>query len=94
MKDKTFFFLILGLGCFWLVLDDFYGRKLLTKFITSIVPNAENKITSTNTTINGNEMNMNATPNYSGTGGKRPDGLGSDFYYDGEKWTNGVEIYQ
>lgn len=94
MKDKTFFFLILGLACFWLVLDDFYGRGLLTKFITAIIPSAGNEIANSNTMINGNEMNMNATPVYSGTGGKRPDGLDSDFYWDGSKWTNGVEIFQ
>jgi len=41
MKDNSLFFLVLSLSCFWLVLDEFYGNKYISKFITKLVPKAE-----------------------------------------------------
>ena len=41
MQDKGIFFLVISLGCFWLVLDEFYGKNLITKFITKMIPNAK-----------------------------------------------------
>lgn len=39
--DKSLLFFILSLVCFWLVLSEFYGDKKVTKFVTTIMPNAE-----------------------------------------------------
>ena len=36
--DKSFLFLILGLGCIWLVLDQIYGNKFIEQFVSNIIP--------------------------------------------------------
>lgn len=41
MKDKSLFFVVLSLGCFWLVLDEFYGKNLVSKFVVKMIPKAE-----------------------------------------------------
>lgn len=37
--DKNLFFLILSFVCFWLVLDQYYGKKLISKFVGGITGN-------------------------------------------------------
>lgn len=39
--DKSIFFLLLAVACFYLVLDEIYGAKPITKFVTAIIPNSE-----------------------------------------------------
>ena len=34
--DRGLFFMIISLGCLWLILDDFVGNKILLNFITNI----------------------------------------------------------
>ena len=41
MKDKSLFFLIMSLACFYLVLDEFYGRNYISQFIVKMIPKAE-----------------------------------------------------
>lgn len=41
MKDNSLFFLILSLGCFWLVLDEFYGHNYISQFIVKLIPKSE-----------------------------------------------------
>lgn len=41
MKDTSLFFLVLSLGCVWLVLDDFYGNKFVSKFIIKMIPKSK-----------------------------------------------------
>lgn len=36
--DKSIIFLILSLGCFWLILDQIIGQKYVSQIITAIVP--------------------------------------------------------
>lgn len=43
MKDNSLLFLILSFGCFWLVLDEVYGSKLITQFVAMILPNTSLK---------------------------------------------------
>lgn len=38
MKDKGLFFLILSFVCFWLVLDQVFGNKLIEQFVGNILP--------------------------------------------------------
>lgn len=38
MADKSLFLVVLALACFWLVLDEFYGRGLITNFISAMIP--------------------------------------------------------
>lgn len=40
--DKSMVFLLLALICFFLVLSEFYGQKYISKFVTGIIPGAEN----------------------------------------------------
>lgn len=35
--DKSFLFIILGLGCFWLVLDQITGKKLIGAFTSELI---------------------------------------------------------
>ena len=35
--DKSFLFLILGLGCFWLVLDQIVGKQLIGNFTKELL---------------------------------------------------------
>ena len=35
--DKSFLFLILGLGCFWLVLDQVYGNKFINQAVKNVM---------------------------------------------------------
>lgn len=35
--DKAFLFLIIGVACFWLVLDNFYGNKYINKAVEKII---------------------------------------------------------
>ena len=35
--DKSFLFIILGLGCFWLVLDQIKGKKLIGAFTSELI---------------------------------------------------------
>jgi len=39
--DKSVFFLLLSLICFYLVLDEVYGSKSISRFTTAIIPSAE-----------------------------------------------------
>lgn len=39
--DKSLFFLVLALALVWLVLDEFYGKGLISKFIVKMIPKAE-----------------------------------------------------
>ena len=39
--DKSIFFLLLSAVCFYIVLDEIYGTKLITKFVVAIIPSAE-----------------------------------------------------
>ena len=41
MKDKGLFYLVLALLCFWLVLDEFYGKRYITNFIVELIPSAK-----------------------------------------------------
>ena len=41
MQDKSLFYFVLSLVCFWLVLDEFFGKKLITKFIVAMIPSAK-----------------------------------------------------
>ena len=35
--DKSFLFIILGLACFWLVLDQVKGKKLIGAFTSELI---------------------------------------------------------
>lgn len=39
--DKSIFFLLLAVACFYLVLDEIYGSKGISKFVVAIIPSAE-----------------------------------------------------
>lgn len=39
--DKSLLFFIISLVCFWLVLDQIYGNKLVTQFVGNIIPKSE-----------------------------------------------------
>lgn len=39
--NKDLFFLILSLGCVWLILNQLYGSKLITQFVVMIIPDAK-----------------------------------------------------
>ena len=39
--DKGIFFLFLSLICFYIVLDEVYGSKAISKFVIAIIPSAE-----------------------------------------------------
>lgn len=39
--DKGLFFFILSLLCFWVVLDEIYGHKLISQFVIAIIPSAK-----------------------------------------------------
>lgn len=39
--DKSIFFLIMSVICFYLVLDEVYGSKAISKFTVAIIPSAE-----------------------------------------------------
>lgn len=39
--NKSVIFLLLALACIWLVLNDFYGTNLITRFIKTAIPTAE-----------------------------------------------------
>lgn len=39
--DKSIFFLLLSLICFYLVLDEVYGSKAVSRFTISIIPKAK-----------------------------------------------------
>lgn len=39
--NKGLFFMLLSLICFYIVLDEIYGKKMITQFTTAIIPNAE-----------------------------------------------------
>lgn len=41
MADKSLMFFLIALVCFWLVLDEFYGRKLISQFILKLLPSAK-----------------------------------------------------
>ena len=41
MRDKAVFYLILSLVCFWLVLDEFFGKHMITNFIVAMIPSAQ-----------------------------------------------------
>ena len=43
MQDKGLFLLVLSLLCFWLVLDEFYGKHYITNFIVALIPNAKER---------------------------------------------------
>lgn len=38
--NKTLLFLIIGFAFFWLVLDQIYGNKYISQFVTAIIPAA------------------------------------------------------
>ena len=44
MADKSLMFFLLALVCVWLVLDEFYGRNLITKFIVTMIPKASEEV--------------------------------------------------
>ena len=35
--DKSFLFIILGLACFWLVLDQIKGKKIIGAFTSELI---------------------------------------------------------
>ena len=39
--DKSIFYLVLAVGLVWLVLNELCGTQLISKFITMIIPKAE-----------------------------------------------------
>ena len=39
--NKGLFFMLLSLICFYIVLDEIYGNKMITKFTLAIIPSAE-----------------------------------------------------
>lgn len=39
--DKSMFLLLLSLVCFYIVLDELYGKKLISQFVIAIIPSAE-----------------------------------------------------
>lgn len=41
MQDKGLFLFVLSLICFWVVLDEFFGKHLITNFITTMIPSAK-----------------------------------------------------
>lgn len=41
MQDKSLFFMVMALVCFWLVLDEFYGHNYISQFIVRMIPKAE-----------------------------------------------------
>ena len=41
MQDKGLFLLVLSLLCFWIVLDEFYGKHYITNFIAALIPSAK-----------------------------------------------------
>ena len=41
--DKSVFFLLLSLICFYLVLDEVYGSKAISRFTVAIIPSAGEK---------------------------------------------------
>lgn len=36
--DKGIFFLLLSIVCFYLVLEEIYGQKIVTSFVKAIIP--------------------------------------------------------
>mgnify|MGYP007112665600 CR=1 FL=1 len=38
MSDRSVFLMILSLACFWLVLDEFYGKHYVSNFIGALLP--------------------------------------------------------
>ena len=57
--DKSVFFLLLSLICFYLVLDEVYGSKPISRFTVAIIPNAEEKQSSVHESDSGNEHGGN-----------------------------------
>ena len=41
--DRSVFFLLLSLICFYLVLDEVYGNKPISAYTIAIIPSAENE---------------------------------------------------
>lgn len=39
--DKSVFFLVIAVALVWLVLNELYGNQIISKFITMIIPKAE-----------------------------------------------------
>lgn len=39
--DKSVFFLVIAVSLIWLVLNELYGNQIISKFITMIIPKAE-----------------------------------------------------
>ena len=37
--DKSLLFLLLSFGCIWLILDEIYGNKFISQFVSAIMPN-------------------------------------------------------
>ena len=44
--NKTMLFLIMGMGFFWLALDQVYGKRLLSQFVVAIIPAADETVTT------------------------------------------------
>ena len=36
--DKGLFFMTLSLACFWLILDDFFGKGYITRVVRNVIP--------------------------------------------------------
>lgn len=42
--EKGLLMFTLAMGCFWLILDDFYGGKRLTKLVIKITPDVKSPL--------------------------------------------------
>lgn len=56
--DKSLLFLIISCGCFWLVLDQLYGKQLIAQFILAIIPGAKQKYGSVGEWLSGVTSNL------------------------------------
>lgn len=93
MKDNSLFFFVLSLGCFWLVLDEFYGHNYISQFITKLVPGSKDNSDSNEDLffngINGDDLILNGKPVGNPDEHKTTveiNGEEKDFYWNGKNY--------
>lgn len=85
-NSKSLFFLIISFGCFWLVLDEYYGNKYLSKIVSGL---GIGSISVGDSIVNkGTDTAKDIMDNI--TDGKTTDSLqsGSDFIESNNKYKN------
>lgn len=79
MKDKGLFFLILSFVCFWLVLDQVFGNKLIEQFVGNILPSTSKS--------NSSSLKQQSTDSYNVT---NTENLKDGSYNEDENTVNGM----